>query len=174
MTAKASKSNSSPGRDAEDSKGSKRIWWLAGIMVIALIAFLYARYAPLHDDALSGVAQQATSQEKVAKPYTPDVNQLTGRWLRPDGGYILEIRSAAPDGTLDVGYFNPKSIHVARAAWVEKDAKLYVMAELQDVNCPGSTYGLEYIPGQDKLAGTYFQAVEKSTYDVEFVREQSK
>ncbi len=92
--------------------------------------------------------------------------------MRPDGGYILEIRSASPDGKLDVGYFNPKSIHVGRAEWVEKDGKLYVMAELQDVNYPGSIYGLEYQVSTDHLVGTYYQAVEKNTYDVEFVREK--
>lgn len=172
MAAKTRKSISSTARDAEDSNGSKRIWWLAGILVFALVAFLYVRYNRLHNDVLPGDAQQATTQENVALPSKPALNQLTGRWLRPDGGYILEIRSAAPDGKLDVGYYNPKSIHVARAEWVEKDGKLYVMAELQDVNYPGSTYGLEYIIGQDKLVGTYYQAVEKSTYDVEFVREK--
>ena len=98
--------------------------------------------------------------------------KLVGRWLRPDGGYILEIRGASPDGKLDLGYFNPNPIHVARAEWVMKDNKLYVLAELQDVNYPGSTYGLEYIVGTDHLVGTYYQAVEKSTFDVEFVREK--
>ncbi|HQW01823.1 MAG TPA: hypothetical protein PLR30_05065, partial [Saprospiraceae bacterium] len=73
---------------------------------------------------------------------------------------------------LGVGYFNPKSIHVGRAEWVEKEGKLYVMAELQDVNYPGSIYGLEYQPATDHLVGTYYQAVEKNTYDVEFVREK--
>jgi hypothetical protein len=102
----------------------------------------------------------------------PDLKRLIGRWMRPDGGYILEILSATPDGKLDVAYYNPKPIHVARAEWVEKDGKLYVMAELQDVNYPGSIYGLEYKVAIDHLAGTYFQAVEKSTYDVEFVREK--
>ena len=53
-----------------------------------------------------------------------------------------------------------------------KDGKLYVMAELQDVNYPGSIYGLEYQVSTDHLVGTYYQAVEKNTYDVEFVREK--
>ena len=101
----------------------------------------------------------------------PDLNRLVGRWLRPDGGYILEIRSATADGKLDVSYFNPNPIHVARAEWVINDNILYALVELQDVNYPGSTYGLEYKDGSDHLVGTYYQAVEKSTYDVEFVRQ---
>lgn len=34
------------------------------------------------------------------------------------------------------------------------------------------TYGLEYQVSTDHLIGTYYQAVEKNTYDVEFVRER--
>lgn len=115
---------------------------------------------------------ESTSTPSEQKVTQPDLNRLVGRWLRPDGGYILEIRSATPDGKLDVGYFNPKPIHVARAEWVINDNILYALVELQDVNYPGSTYGLEYKAGADHLVGTYFQAVEKSTYDVEFVREK--
>lgn len=128
----------------------------------------------LHSNCTNKAEQAASTTPAVTELNStkPDLGRLVGRWLRPDGGYILEIRSATTDGKLDVGYYNPKSIHVARAEWVEKDGKLYVMAELQDVNYPGSTYGLEYLVGQDKLAGTYYQAVEKSTYDVEFVREK--
>ena len=154
---------------------AKRIAYYAGkpnslfsgvsvVLVIMVLSFSCAHKVENTSTATPAVTEQNSSK--------PDLNKLVGRWLRPDGGYILEIRSAAPDGKLDVGYYNPKSIHVARAEWVEKDGKLYVMAELQDVNYPGSTYGLEYIVGQDKLAGSYYQAVEKSTYDVEFVREK--
>lgn len=99
-------------------------------------------------------------------------DKLMGRWTRPDGGYILEIRNAAADGKLDVGYFNPKPINVSRSDWKEKDGRLYVVVELQDVNYPGSTYELEYIAGQDYLVGTYYQAVEKSIFEVVFVREK--
>lgn len=114
--------------------------------------------------------------QETVKDTTPSTtvnyNRILGRWLRPDGGYILEIRSATPDGKLDVGYYNPNPIHVARAEWVMKDSKLYVLVELQDTNYPGSTYGLEYKAGTDHLVGTYYQALEKSTFDVEFVREK--
>lgn len=120
-------------------------------------------------ESTAAVTSTTVTEQTSTKP---DLNKLVGRWLRPDGGYILEIRSASPDGKLDVGYFNPNPIHVARAEWVMKDNRLYVMAELQDVNYPGSTYGLEYKVGSDQFKGTYFQAVEKSTYDVEFVREK--
>jgi hypothetical protein len=90
--------------------------------------------------------------------------------MRPDGGYILELKGLGKDGTLEAAYFNPRPINVARAALGRKDGKLTVFVELRDVNYPGSKYNLHYDPKSDRLIGTYFQAVEKQTYDIEFVR----
>ena len=45
-----------------------------------------------------------------------------------------------------------------------------MFVELRDVNYPGSAYNLRYDPKTDRLIGTYFQAVQRQTYDVEFVR----
>ena len=147
-----------------EPKGLFSLAWI-WLLIIVCSSACNQKAGPETPTAPVGTEQQSTA---------PDQNKLVGRWLRPDGGYILEIRSATSDGKLDAGYFNPNSIHVAKAEWVEKDGKLYVLTELQDVNYPGSTYGLEYKVAQDKLVGSYYQAVEKSTFDVEFVREQSK
>ena len=40
---------------------------------------------------------------------------LNGRWLRPDGGYILEIKAVDASGKIDAAYFNPKPINIAKA-----------------------------------------------------------
>ena len=48
--------------------------------------------------------------------------------------------------------------------------KITLMVELRDVNYPGSMYNLRYDPENDRLKETYFQAVQRETYDVEFVR----
>jgi hypothetical protein len=45
-----------------------------------------------------------------------------------------------------------------------------LFVELRDVNYPGSTYTLQYDPALDCLKGTYFQAMQKETYLVEFMR----
>jgi hypothetical protein len=95
---------------------------------------------------------------------------LSGKWLRPDGDYILEVRSVAPDGKMDAGCFNPQPIHVARAEASAVRGSAQVFVELRDVNYPGSTYTLPYDPGTDQLTGTYYQAVAGQTYDVFFVR----
>jgi hypothetical protein len=47
---------------------------------------------------------------------------------------------------------------------------LRVFIELQDVNYPGSTYQLTYDPAADRLTGTYYQAMLKESYEVDFVR----
>src|SRR4029453_3923695 len=38
----------------------------------------------------------------------PGVQKLKGQWLRPDGGYVVEVRSVEDGGTMDVAYFNPR------------------------------------------------------------------
>jgi hypothetical protein len=96
--------------------------------------------------------------------------RLTGRWLRPDGDYILEFLSVASDGKMEAGYFNPQPIRVARAEASAVRGSTRVVVELRDVNYPGSTYTLTYDPGTDRLTGTYYQAVAGETYDVFFVR----
>ncbi len=100
----------------------------------------------------------------------PDPQRLIGRWVRPDGGYILQITEAGVAGTLKAGYFNPRPINVAKAEWRIKDGALTVFIELRDVNYPGSTYTLTYEAASDRMRGSYYQAVEKQTFAVEFMR----
>jgi len=112
----------------------------------------------------------AAGQPAASSRAQPDTQRLIGRWVRPDGGYILELREAMTDGTLKAGYFNPRPINVAKAKWRVKESALTVFVELRDVNYPGSTYTLQYDPASDRLKGTYFQAVAKQTYAIEFRR----
>ena len=106
------------------------------------------------------------------KQSTNKINEqrLVGRWVRPDGGYVLELRDIKKDGKLKASYFNPRSINVFRAEWSRKEGKINLFVELRDVNYPGSKYTLQYDPASDRLKGTYFQAVQGETYDVEFQR----
>ena len=99
-----------------------------------------------------------------------DLQRLEGRWVRPDGGYILELRDIKKDGNVTAAYFNPRPIKVFSATWSRKEGKINLFVELRDVNYPGSKYNLQYDPGSDRLKGTYFQAVEKQTFNIEFVR----
>ena len=125
-------------------------------------------------DAPLALAPVSPATNQPATPTSPTFAKLQGKWLRPDGGYILEIRSAAPDGKMDAAYFNPKSINVAKAQASQNGGSLKVFIELRDANYPGSTYSLAYDPKTDQLKGDYFQAAIKETFDVFFTRMNGK
>ena len=112
----------------------------------------------------------ATNQTAPAPTPNPVFDKLKGKWLRPDGGYILEIRSVEPDGKMDAGYFNPQSIHVAKAEAAQEGAVTKVSIEMRDVNYPGSTYVLTYEAATDQLMGIYYQAALQQRFEVVFVR----
>ena len=95
---------------------------------------------------------------------------LNGRWLRPDGGYVLEIRAVDPSGKIDGVYLNPKPINIAKAEATRDGSTVKVFVELRAPNYPGSTYTLTYDQEHDQLRGNYFQAVEQQNFNVFFVR----
>jgi hypothetical protein len=95
---------------------------------------------------------------------------LVDRWVRPDGGYILELREFGTDGSLVAAYYNPKPIHVGRAGWRPAQQGLDLFVELRDVDYPGSIYTLHYDPVTDRMHGVYFQAMYQQQYQVLFIR----
>ena len=100
----------------------------------------------------------------------PGFEQLRGRWVRPDGGYVLEIRAVDARGAIDAAYLNPRPINVARAEAARDGSTLKVFVELRAPNYPGSTYTLTHDPKTDQLKGLYFQAATRQTFDVLFIR----
>lgn len=99
---------------------------------------------------------------------TIDKNLLVGNWVRTDASYLVKIIKVNEDRTLEAQYFNPNPINVGKANWEESNGNLKIIIELRDVNYPGSTYTLSYLPDRDVLAGDYYQAVEGLTFYVEF------
>jgi len=124
------------------------------------------------DDAPPAPPVPASAATNTPAPafVKPEFARLAGKWQRPDGGYVVEIKGVEPSGTLEVAYFNPNPIHVSRAAALQKDGVTQVFIELRDVNYPGSTYSLTYDPKSDQLYGQYFQAAMQQTFDVTFAR----
>ena len=110
---------------------------------------------------------QAQLEEAVSKDW-PGFQVLKGRWQRPDGGYVIEIKNIDRVGKMEAAYFNPRPIHVAKANAARDGNTTKIFIELRDVNYPGSTYNLTYDPKSDQLKGTYFQAVLKQTFEVVF------
>jgi len=127
--------------------------WLIGVILLAIAAVVGYRI-----------------WDKPAATARPDPSKLIGRWLRPDGRYVLALSNPTPDGQLTAAYFNPRSINVARAEWKLQDGHLSAFAELRDEHYPGSTYTLDYQPGTDRLVGIYFQAALRQQFEVVFER----
>jgi hypothetical protein len=134
------------------------------VAVVAVVGFWWSKGRPA--DTPPAVVPKAAATPKAA------FEKLTGRWQRPDGGYIIEIRSVEPDGRMHAAYFNPQPINVAKAEALQGGGTVSVFIELRDVNYPGSTYSLTYDPANDSLKGIYFQAAIRQTFDVYFIRLQ--
>ena len=111
------------------------------------------------------------SKDEMVQAVSPENFQnFVGRWIRPDGGYIIEIRDVDSNGLLQAAYFNPRPIHVsqARLTFVNKETQVFI--ELRDVGYPGATYTLTYHPKQNVLAGLYYQPTASQSFEVIFVR----
>ncbi len=138
------------------------------LITAAIIAVAFIFVAGLQDDAAAAAAEKADAVKTTSEQ--SDFQRLEGKWVRPDGGYVLELRNVRKDGSLTAAYFNPRPIKVFRAEAAKKGGTLTVFVELRDVNYPGSTYTLQFDPATDQLKGKYFQAVERQTFDILFVR----
>lgn len=113
-----------------------------------------------------------TSTEQPSEPVSRDVlNQLVGRWQRPDGGYVLEIGGVDSEGNLQAAYFNPRPINVSQARVTMEQNASQVFIELNDTGYPGATYTLRFHSPQNVLAGIYYQPAVSQSFEVVFVRE---
>jgi hypothetical protein len=99
-----------------------------------------------------------------------DPTTLVGRWLRSDSDYVIEIAGVVRDGSVEAKYFNPRPIHVSRAAWKSTGGQLALLLELTDRNYPGNFYALVYDPGSDALLGTYNHLGLNQQFEVAFSR----
>jgi hypothetical protein len=118
---------------------------------------------------VEGEAIKSPSASLISNQISEDL--LRGRWVRPDGGYVIEVRDAQAGGRVEAAYFNPRSINVSRAEWHRAEDGLHVFVELRGVNYPGATYQLRYLPAMDQLVGDYFQPLHQQTFPVRFRRE---
>lgn len=132
------------------------VWWLM----------------PAHVEVKSPIVPLVASEVATltGRQSPAEFQKLKGKWLRPDGGYVVEVRGVEDGGRMDASYFNPRSIHVAKAEASWDGAATKVFIELRDKNYPGSTYSLTYDPRGDRLAGIYYQAALQQSFEVFFVR----
>jgi hypothetical protein len=99
-----------------------------------------------------------------------DLEKLKGKWVRTDGGYVLQVKQVAADGKMDAAYLNPNPINVSKAEAKSEAGQTKVFIELRDRLYPGSYYTLMYDRGKDQLAGVYHHLGLNQQFDVIFVR----
>jgi hypothetical protein len=142
------------------------------VVVAACLGFLWlkSRHPGASVPAPSTAQSKPTSQPAGAVASTSGFEKLKGEWLRPDGGYTIEVRNIDDGGKMDALYFNPKSINVHKAEASRDGAITKVFIELRDANYPGSTYDLAYDAQKDLLTGIYYHAGLRQSFDVIFRR----
>jgi hypothetical protein len=147
---------------------------LARITVFLLIGTTIFWFGCGKDDT-SNKSKPAADSDRQATTSTnvkPDFQKLAGRWVRPDGGYVIEIRNVDAHGKAEAAYFNPRPINVSRAEISDDGTVLKLFVELWDDNYPGSNYNLTYDPEQDILYGIYYQAQMGQNFEVMFTRQK--
>ena len=147
----------------------------ARVTAIALLATSCSESTSTPESTPSATSpSNAPTATLPSPPATNNVSEsvLIGQWVRPDGGYVIELRNPQAGGKLEAFYFNPRPINVSRAEWRRENDGLHVFVELRDQNYPGATYKLRYLRDKDVLSGEYFQPLHQQTFEVFFTRRQ--
>jgi hypothetical protein len=167
------KPNSGPAAAPAGKKfpvGVVSLFALAAVVVLSLW-LNRSQLAPTLKDTRPAETNVLNAPAAPVTPKTePGFQKLVGRWLRPDGGYVIEVKSVNDSGKMEAAYFNPNPIHVAKAEASQDSSATKVFLELRDVNYPGSTYTLTYNPASDQLQGIYYQAAIRERFQVFFER----
>jgi len=141
------------------------------------MAFVAAASLMSMADAQStDAAGQQAPQAQPAQPAAPGPRAesgfgvLQGRWVRPDGGYVINISSVEAGGKIVADYANPNPLPFARAEATRDGKTIKLFFELRAGGYNGSTYTLTYDPANDVLKGVYFQAVAQQKFEIYFTR----
>ena len=162
-------------RDKASSRERRNLPTLVFILVCAGVAMaggllFFSKYTNEADQKMAISAPDPSSKPNVPHVMPAHLRKLVGRWVRPDGGYVIHIRQVDADGSLQAAYFNPRPIHVSQAQVTQKEGEIQILIELRDIGYPGATYALTYNAKHDVLAGLYHQPAVGQTFDVAFER----
>ncbi|MFZ1199753.1 MAG: hypothetical protein WAO07_06255 [Desulfobacterales bacterium] len=139
--------------------------------VVCLLTALVLACGVFAGPAIAQDAKVSTvGAEKPSAASESGFDMLRGRWVRPDGGYVITILGVDPDGKLDAAYANPRPLPFAEARASRDDKAIRLFFELRAGGYNGSTYTLTYDPANDVLHGIYYQAVARQRFNVHFER----
>jgi hypothetical protein len=176
MKARKQKKSGRAGQSPAPSTRPRRYlpWVGGGLAVAALAGFILWQNQPspvaMGSSGPPSEAMVATNAPASTTPAPANFPKLKGKWQRTDGDYVIDIKTVEDSGKLSAAYLNPSPIHVAKAEATHDGGATKVFIELQDVNYPGCTYTLVYLPERDLLAGVYYQALQRQSYEVFFER----
>lgn len=139
------------------------------MLMMKMVAFLLST-AALSVSLIPLPVQAQVKAEAPAAKADAAFAALPGRWVRPDGGYVISIKSVDAGGKLDAAYANPNPLPFSRAEATLEGKTLKLFFEIRAGGYNGSTYTLTYDPAADVLKGVYYQAVVQQKFDVFFTR----
>ena len=135
--------------DAKSEKARRRIIPFAVVVAMAVViavvlGFLWFRSGqPGVSVPTSPTAElKGTSLPAAAVDAGSGFEKRKGKGLRPDGGYVIEVKSISDGGKMEASYFNPRPINVHKAEASRDGTTTKVFIELRDTNYPGSSYNL--------------------------------
>jgi hypothetical protein len=143
---------------------------LLGAMGLGVVFLFVLGWEPAKATASEPSPTVLASDGESSHETAPGFAFLKGRWRRPDGGYVIDVKDVDSSGRVDAAYFNPKPIQVSKAEVTREGSTANLFIELRDTGYPGCTYTLAYDPQTDQLRGVYFQAVIRQIFDVVFSR----
>ncbi len=118
---------------------------------------------------ICGLLSPALTAETVPESAMESGEVLHGQWRRPDGGYVIQIKTIGEEGQLEAAYFNPRPIRVESAQWRFGGGTLQLRIRLNDRGYEGAYYLLQYDASTNRLVGEYHPA-NQQTFEVVFER----
>jgi hypothetical protein len=154
------------------NKSNKSVWKNRKKSLASVICLVFMGLSLSVLPCLINASGAETTAENPQEKETPDFQNLIGKWVRIDGGFVIEVSKIHADGKVDAAYFNPRSINVGEASVTDAGGELELFIKLQDQGYPGSTYKLKYNTKYDAMVGVYFQAVMRQSFEVIFQRKK--
>jgi len=79
--------------------------------VVGAGGWLFYNKSGIRNSTKPEASNAQTSRGEAAQTVSAEnFHHLVGRWIRPDGGYIIEIRNVDSNGILAAAYFNPRPV----------------------------------------------------------------